>query len=96
MGVKGLIQDGGSGRAAAVKTLLESVGGKMDAFYFAFGETDAFVIVDVPDSVTGAALSLTVNASGLATCTVVELLTPADMDRAVKMSPAYDAPGPTA
>ncbi|HLF71611.1 MAG TPA: GYD domain-containing protein [Dehalococcoidia bacterium] len=95
-GVKGLLADGGTKRVEAVKRLVESVGGKLEAFYFAFGDTDAFVIIDVPDSVTGAAISLTVNASGLASCNAIQLLTAAEIDRAAKMSPAYDAPGPSA
>jgi uncharacterized protein with GYD domain len=95
-GVRGLIQDGGTKRVAAVRALMQSVGGTVESFYYAFGETDAYVIVDVPDAVTGAAVSLTVNASGLATCSAVQLLTAEEIDRAVKMSPVYNAPGPSA
>jgi uncharacterized protein with GYD domain len=95
-GVKGLIADGGSGRVKAVEALLGSVGGKVEAFYYAFGEIDAYVIIDVPDSLSGIALSLTVNASGLATTSIVPLITPDEIDAAVKKSPLYDAPGPSA
>jgi len=95
-GVKGLIADGGTTRVKAVEQLLASVGGKLEAFYYALGETDAYLIVDVPDQASGIALSLTVNASGLATTSIVALVTPAEIDAAVKMSPMYDAPGPSA
>ena len=95
-GVRGLIADGGSARVKAVEALLASLGGKVDAFYFAFGDVDAYVICDMPDTVSGTAASLTVNASGLATCSVVPLITPEEVDAAVKKSPAYDAPGPSA
>ncbi len=95
-GVKGLIADGGTGRANAITELMKSVGGTLDAFYFAFGETDVYAIIDAPDNATAAALSLTVGASGLATTQVTALLTPAELDAAVKKSPAYDAPGPNA
>ncbi len=95
-GVKGLLADGGTIRAKAVTDLIESVGGKLESFYFAFGETDAYVTLEAPDSVTAAALSLTVSASGLATVEVVQLLTPEELDEAVKKSPRYDAPGPNA
>jgi uncharacterized protein with GYD domain len=94
-GVKGLIADGGTKRVEAVKRLAASVGGKVEAFYYAFGPTDAIVILEVPDNVSAAALSMTVNASGLASCSVVQLLTPEEIDRAAKMSPVYDPPGPT-
>ncbi len=63
-GAKGLIKEGGTGRRAAVQKLIEGVGGKMEAFYFAYGDADAYLIVDVPDAVDGLALSMAVNASG--------------------------------
>jgi uncharacterized protein with GYD domain len=53
-------------RRATVEKLFGSVSGKVEAFYYAFGETDLFIIADVPDNVTGAALSLIVNAAGAA------------------------------
>jgi uncharacterized protein with GYD domain len=95
-GIQGLIADGGTARVKAVEQLLASVGGKVESFYFALGDVDAYVIVDVPDAASGVAASLTVGASGLATCSVVALITPAEIDAAVKKSPLYDAPGPTA
>jgi len=44
-----------------------SVGGKVEVFYYAFGDTDLFIIADVPDNVSAAALSLTVAAACCAT-----------------------------
>lgn len=95
-GVKGLLADGGTGREKAVSDLVESVGGKLEAFYYAFGPTDVYSILEVPDDITAASISLTVGASGLATIELVQLLTPADLDEAAKKAPAYDAPGPSA
>ena len=92
-GVKGLIKEGGSNRRAAVEKLFESVGGKVEAFYYAFGETDLFVIAEIPDNVTAASLSLTVNASGAATAKVTVLLTSEEVDKAAKKSPSYRPPG---
>ena len=43
---------------------LESLGGKLEAFYFTMGETDAIVIADVPDALAAAAVSLTVQRVG--------------------------------
>jgi uncharacterized protein with GYD domain len=95
-GVKGLISDGGTARQRAVEELLASVGGKLEAFYFAMGDVDVYSIIDVPDAASAAAVSLSVGASGLATTSTVALMTPAEIDQAVKKSPLYDAPGPTA
>lgn len=92
-GIKGLIKEGGTGRRAVVEKLFESVGGKVEAFYYAFGETDLFVVADLPDNVTAASLSLTVNASGAAVTKITVLLTPEEVDAAGKKSPAYRPPG---
>ena len=49
-GVQGLRQEGGSARRDAVEKACSSVGGKLDAFYYAFGETDVVTVIDLPDT----------------------------------------------
>ena len=56
-GVKGVKAKGGSARLAAAKAAAESVGGTIEAYYFAFGGTDVYAIGDFPDNVSAAALS---------------------------------------
>jgi uncharacterized protein with GYD domain len=92
-GAKGLIKDGGSKRRQVAKTLVESVGGKLEAFYFAFGTTDAFVIVDLPDNASAAAVSTAAMATGALTGHIVVLITPEEMDQAVKKQANYTPPG---
>ena len=92
-GVRGLLKEGGSGRRAAVQKLIESSGGKLDAFYFAYGDADAYAIFDVPDAATGIAASLAVNATGAVRVSTTPLITPEEMDAASKKSVAYRAPG---
>lgn len=92
-GLKGLLKEGGSSRRDAIDKLFESVGGKVEAFYYAFGDTDVFVIADAPDNVSAAALSLAVNASGAVAAEVTVLLTAEEVDAAVKKTPGYRAPG---
>ena len=58
-GAKGLLKDGGTKRQSAARALIESLGGKMEAFYYAFGDTDVVVIADLPDNVSAAAASVT-------------------------------------
>ncbi|MGA8295653.1 MAG: GYD domain-containing protein, partial [Acidimicrobiales bacterium] len=53
-GVQGLRKEGGSARRAAVEKACVSVGGTLESFYFAFGETDVVAIIDVPDNITAA------------------------------------------
>jgi uncharacterized protein with GYD domain len=92
-GVRGLQKEGGSERRKAVTQVVESLGGKVDAFYFAFGDVDAFVIVDVPDTSSGIAISMAVNASGAVRCSTRPLITPEEIDTAAKKSVSYRAPG---
>ena len=92
-GLKGLMKDGGSGRRAAVEKAMASVGGSVDAFYFAFGDTDVFLIVDFPDTVSATALALTAAAAGTVTLSTTPLITPDEVDAAVKKTVAYAKPG---
>jgi len=92
-GSKGLLKDGGSKRRAAAKTLVESLGGKIECLYFAFGETDVVAIVDMPDSASAAAASLTIGASGGLTGKLTVLLTAEEIDQAAKKSATYTPPG---
>jgi uncharacterized protein with GYD domain len=92
-GVKGLMKDGGSKRREAAKAAIKSVGGRMESFYFAFGGTDAFVVMDAPDNLSAAAASASINATGLVQSRIVVLLTPEELDEAAKKNVKYRAPG---
>ncbi|MDX6658797.1 MAG: hypothetical protein QOH62_3590 [Solirubrobacteraceae bacterium] len=92
-GVKGVQSAGGSSRRDAVAKVAESVGGRLDSFHFGFGDRDAYVIVDLPDNESAAAVALAVNASGGATARTIVLLTPEEVDAAAKRSVDYRAPG---
>lgn len=92
-GAKGVIKEGGSARRAAVQRMIESLGGHMECFYFTFGESDAFAIVDVPDVVNIAAASLAINATGGASVSTTVLLTAEQIDEAAKKSVSYRPPG---
>jgi uncharacterized protein with GYD domain len=92
-GLKGLLKDGGTKRKQAMEQMAKSLGGKLEAFYYAFGDDDLYAIWDVPDNVNVAAASLMVNASGVAKAKITVLLTPEEIDRAAKMSVDYSPPG---
>ena len=92
-GAKGVEKGGGTSRRDAVAKMAEGLGGSLESFYFAFGETDAYVLLDLPDNRSAAAASLAVNAAGGASSEVVVLLTPEDMDEAAKLSVEYRPPG---
>jgi uncharacterized protein with GYD domain len=92
-GVKGLQSAGGSSRVDAVKAALDSVGGSLESFHFAFGDADAYVIAEVPDNQSAAAVALAVNSSGAAVTKTIVLLTPEEVDAAAQQSVGYRAPG---
>src|SRR5262245_11003116 len=92
-GTKGLLKDGGSKRRDVVRGMVEGVGGKVHALYYALGEDDVYVIGEVPDQATAVALSLAVNASGAVQLKTTVLLTPEDIDGATKKAIKYEAPG---
>ena len=92
-GVKGLLKEGGSGRRSAVEQLLKSAGGKLEAMYYAFGETDVYLIAELPDNASAAAISLATAISGMVRTNVVPLLSPEEIDAAGKKSIKYRPPG---
>ncbi len=92
-GVKGLLKDGGSKRRAVVEELFKSMGDTVEAFYYAFGDTDLYVISDCPGNVAVAAGALIVSATGAATVKTTVLLTPDEIDAAAKMGARYSPPG---
>ena len=92
-GIHGLLNDGGSKRRTAVQRLDEVVGRERRGVYYAFGETDVYVIVDAPDNATAAAVSLAVSASGAVALKTTPLLTPEEIDQAAKKTVEYRAPG---
>jgi uncharacterized protein with GYD domain len=92
-GIRGLLKDGGTARREAVEKAARDVGGTVESFHFAFGGDDAYVLMDLPDNVTAAALSASVGSSGMVRIRTVPLLTTEEMDKAVKKSVGYRAPG---
>jgi uncharacterized protein with GYD domain len=92
-GVKGTLKDGGTARRAAIERLAESLGMRVEAFYYAFGEDDVYAILDAPDNVTAAAYSMAVNAPGTSHVKTIVLITPEEMDEASTRRPEYTPPG---
>jgi uncharacterized protein with GYD domain len=92
-GIRGVQKDGGTARRKAAEEVFKSVGGSVEGFYFAFGETDAYVFGDLPDNESAAAAALTVSGSGAIAAKTVVLITPEEMDAAAKRSVTYRPPG---
>lgn len=92
-GIQGLINEGGSSRRTVIDKLATSLNGKVDCVYYAFGDFDIYGIIDMPDRASMAAFSLKASASGLVSVKCVALMTPEEIDEAVKKTSEYRAPG---
>jgi len=92
-GLKGLLKEGGTKRVEASRKAIESLGGTLESFYFAYGDNDAYFIVDQPDNVNVIAGILLANASGAVKLKTVALITPEEVDEAVKKTMDWRPPG---
>ena len=92
-GVRGLKEAGASSRAKAVNDMATGLGGSIDSFHFAFGDVDAYVVVDLPDDEVAAAAAFTVGASAATQVKTVKLLTLEEADAAIERAVAYRPPG---
>ena len=93
--VAGLLNDerGGTRRSEVVKNLIEGAGGTLQAFYFGFGETDAYTIADLPDDATAVAFSLAAAASSMMVLKTTVLVTPETVDQAIATKVRFRTPG---
>ncbi len=91
-GVGGLLAEGGTARRDALGAAIASVGGTVESFYYAFGDDDLVIIMDVPDQVSAAALGLAIGGAGAISWSTTVLLTPEEIDEAVAKSVEYRAP----
>ncbi|MGK5738574.1 GYD domain-containing protein [Micromonospora sp. URMC 103] len=92
-GVKGLVKDGGSKRAEVATRAIEAAGGRVESLCFGLGEYDTYVVCDLPDHKTAAALAIAIRAAGGVDTRVVPLLTPQEVDEAVRKQMSYQPPG---
>lgn len=92
-GLEGLLKDGGSKRREAVEQAVKSLGGTLEAFYYAFGDTDLFMVADMPDNISAANFSLLITSSGAGTVKTTVLMTPEEVNQATKKTLDYRPPG---
>ena len=96
-GLKALLKEGGSSRREAVAQAAKGLGGALETCYFAFGNTDVFMILDLPDNVVATAASLMGNVAGTHKATFTVLVTPEEVDQAAALAKekiaAYRPPG---
>ena len=91
-GLQGLLKDGGTRRREVVENLAADLGGSVEAFYYAFGDCDIYVIADLPDDATATAASLVVGASGAGSVKTTVLIPPETVDEATGKVVNYQPP----
>jgi uncharacterized protein with GYD domain len=92
-GMAGVRAAGAKSRIDAVSTMIEAMGGSLESFYFAFGDTDVFAIADVPDDEAAAAVAIAINSTGAVSITTTKLLSVDQVDEALRRSIDYQPPG---
>jgi uncharacterized protein with GYD domain len=91
-GTTGLLHEGGTARRAAIEKMVRSLKGEVVDIYYAFGDVDCYVIAELPDNVSAAAVALAVNHAGAATVKTIVLMTVDEVDRACHLTVSYRPP----
>ena len=92
-GMQGLLREGGTSRREVFEAMGREQGGELEAFYYAFGGADLYIIFDLPDAATAAAISLAITAGGALSINTVQLITPEEIDQATQKTVNYRSPG---
>ncbi len=92
-GMQGLLQEGGTSRRRVFEDIAKEQGGTLESFYYAFGGSDLYMVFDLPDATTAAAISLSITAGGALSLSTVQLITPEEIDAAVSKTVTYRPPG---
>ena len=93
-GVQGLLKEGGTARRDETTRIVESLGGKLEAYYWCYGSTDFLAIMDFPDHTTVTGMALNIAASAKFKGNIKQLITVEEMDEMVKVNLGdYRLPG---
>jgi uncharacterized protein with GYD domain len=85
-------------RREAARTYIESVGGRLHGFWYAFGEYDGYTLWEAPDTVSMAAVAIAIGGGGaLSKLETTPLLTVEETLEALRRAPSvgYRQPGAT-
>ena len=94
-GAKGLLSQGGTSRRSQIEAMIGELNGRLETFYWAFGDTDFYIIAELPDAATAAAVGLTVSGAGAVRMKTTVLLTAEEIDQAHSKTVNYVVPGAT-
>jgi uncharacterized protein with GYD domain len=85
-------------RTAAITKVVQGLGGKLESFYWSFGDDDFLGIIEAPDDIAAAAFSVAVGSSGtLRNLRTIKLISLDDgrkmLEKAKAAKAAYVPPG---
>lgn len=92
-GVAGLTKVGARQRASEIAAMAERLGGRLEAMYFGLSESDTYIVFELPDIATAAAIAKVANATGTGHCNMQPILTPEQMDEALEIDTTFAPPG---
>ncbi len=93
-GAAGLIKDGGKTRHEEAEKAAAAMGGSIEAYYWAYGAMDFFMIMDIPSEALAIKFSLHVGASGVFNGKLTPLITVDVMEEATNTAlPSMSLPG---
>jgi uncharacterized protein with GYD domain len=92
-GAAGLTKAGARQRASQIAAMAERLGGRLEAMYFGLSESDTYIVFELPDIATAAAIAKAVNAAGTGHCNMQPILTPEQMDEALEIDTTFTPPG---
>jgi len=92
-GVSGLLKSGGTARRQVANKMIHDLGGKLESLNFTLNADEAYAIFELPDDLSAAAISLNVEATGMAGINLIQLFTPSDIDTAAGILVDYRPPG---
>lgn len=85
-GLRDILKEGGSKRAEVIGSVIHALGGSVESFFYALGDTDVFVVINLPDAINACAFSIATNASGAVIVRTTVLLTPEELDEATALA----------
>ncbi len=91
-GIKNLQKQPPTALKAGVVKFVESVGGKLEFWFFDYGASTAYSVIEYPDEIAAATAQLSTNAAGYARVTIRPLLSAEEMDKAVAKMPPVRVP----
>jgi len=93
IGFQSILAEGGSKRKEAIEVAIKSLNGWLEALYYSFGETDMFIVCELPDNVSASAFSMIASSGGVARVKTTVLISAEEIDRATKKTIDYRPPG---